>query len=113
MSAEYKEDAKIIDYTPDAAALAGAVVIQGTDIISVVVADLAADELGAVYIKGIFEFACASDSALAVGDNAFWNASSGLITATDTDVYAGRVTKAAASSLVRVSINFMPEKAGS
>lgn len=111
--AEYKEDAKIIDYTASADKTAGEVVVLGTDIISVIVADIDISDntLGAAYIDGVFEFD--TDDTLAIGDNAYWNASSEKITDEDTDVYAGRVVKATASSKVRVAINFMPEKSGS
>jgi predicted RecA/RadA family phage recombinase len=114
VQAVYKEDAVIIDYTAAADKTAGAVEILGTDIIGVIVADIdySTNALGATYVKGVFEFDT-SETTMVVGDNAYWSASSEEITATDTDVYAGRVVKASASSKVRVSINFMPEKSGS
>ena len=109
--ATFKQSGDVINYTPVAAETAGDVVIVGEDIISVAVADIEAGQLGAHYVKGIFEFATSDD--LEAGDNAYYNATSDEITDTDTDVYAGRVVEATANSKVLVSINFMPEYAGS
>jgi len=109
--AVYKQSGDVINYTPVTAETAGDVVIIGEDIISVVAADIEAGQLGAHYVKGVFEFD--TSDTFAAGDNAYWNSVSEEITDTDTDVYAGRVVEATANSKVLVSINFMPEYAGS
>ena len=109
--AQYKMSGDMIAYTPGAAALGGAVVVQGNDLISVVVSDITATGTGSAYIRGVFEFDCSEE--MAIGANAFWDASAVEITSTDTDIYAGRVTKATASSKVEVSINFKHEVTGS
>lgn len=109
--ATFKQSGDVINYTPSAAETAGDVVVIGEDIISVAVADIEASQLGAHYVKGVFEFD--TSASLEAGDNAYWNASSEEITDDDTDVYAGRVVEDAASSKVLVNINFMSEYAGS
>lgn len=109
--ATFKQSGDVINYTPEAAETAGDVVIVGEDIISVAVADIEAGQLGAHYVKGVFEFD--TSDTLEAGDNAYYNASSEEITDTDTDVYAGRVVEDSANSKVLVNINFMPEYSGS
>ena len=109
--AVFKTMGDLLDYTPGSAVLGGAVVVQGNDVLSVVVSDIAAADTGEAYIKGIFEFDCSED--IAIGLNAFWDSSAEEITSTDTDIYAGRVTKATASAKIEVSINFKHEVTGS
>jgi len=109
--ATYKMSGDMIDYTPGAIALGGAVVVQGNDLMSVVVSDITATGTGSVYIRGVFEFD--TSETFAIGANAFWDVAAEEITSTDTDIYAGRVTEANTGSTVRVSINFKHEVTGS
>ena len=109
--AQFKTAGDLIDYTPSADTLGGAVAVLGGDMIVVAISDIAADETGAAYIRGSFEFD--TEETMTQGDLAFWDASASKITATDTDVYAGRVVEDSASSKVVVSINFKHEVAGS
>ena len=108
--AQFKMSGDIVDYTPAAAVEGGDVKVLGNDLLAVVISDIAADETGSVYIRGVMEMPTASSS-LEVGDNAFWSGTA--ITATDTDVYAGRCTTDADGSVVQVSINFKHEVTGS
>ena len=100
------------DYTPGADKTAGAVEKLGTDedVIGVVVADVKANKLGSIAVTGVYEFP--TDLTEAVQGDAAYLASNGKITATDTDVYAGRVV-AQGSSVIWVSINKMFVPAGS
>jgi len=110
--AVYKRSGDIIDVTPVAAVTGGDVVVQDNDLISVAISDIAAGEEGQYYIRGSFEFD--TSETLAVGANAFWDAAAEEITSTDTDVYAGRVTKGTYNTTkVEVSINFKHEVTGS
>lgn len=111
--ATYKHSEQIWDYTPVAAATAGDVVLLGPseDVVAVVVADIAAGKLGSVYTTGVFEFTTADT--FEDGENAYWNASSEVITDDGTDVYAGRVVDQPTTTTVRVAINFGFESAGS
>jgi len=108
--AEYKMTGDIVDYTTVAAVLGGDVVLIGADVIAVIISDIAAGETGSAYVKGIVSFDCSED--IAIGANAFWSASSDEITSTDTDVYAGRVTKATSGAKVEVNINYKHEVTG-
>lgn len=110
--AQYKASGDMIDYTPGSATLGGAVVVQDNDLISVVISDITATGTGSAYIRGIFEFDT-DETGMVIGDNAFWDAAASKITATDTDIYAGRVTKYDTAGKIDVSINYKHEVTGS
>lgn len=111
--ANYKGESNVIDYTPTSAATAGDVVLLGTseDLLGIVVADTEASQLGALYVKGIFEFTTAV-SDFTQGDPCYYDSVNEVITEDVTDVYAGRVASQPTSTTVRVLINdssMMPE----
>lgn len=101
-----------LDYTPSSAVSAGDVVLFNSEMIGVCVTDIAANELGAVAVQGVYEFTTADT--FDQGEAAYWNAVGSVMTDDTTDVYAGRVTKTvAAGTKVNVAINFMCAPAGS
>jgi len=54
--ATYVQDGCALDYTPGAAIAAGDVVVQG-DLVGVAKRPIAANELGAIEVEGVFDFA--------------------------------------------------------
>ncbi len=112
-TATFKHDGKRIDYTPVAAVLAGAVVVQG-GFVGVATAPIAANEQGSLAIEGVFEFPKAGGSggsAFAVGERVDWDESASQIVAaegTTTTRQAGFVTKAAAATDTTVQVKLVP-----
>jgi len=106
----YKHKGESIDYTPTGAVTAGDVVVQGL-ILGVACNDIAANELGSLTIEGVFRFT--TSATFDVGDMAFYASGTDTITATDTDVYAGRVVLQPSATEVDVKINFLTEALGS
>ena len=64
--ATFIQDGKSIDYTPGSAVSAGDVVVQG-DLIGIAKLDIAADALGALAVKGVFDFPKAAGDSTAHG----------------------------------------------
>ena len=107
--ARYIQDSEAIDYTPASAVSAGQVVVLA-DLIGVAKLDIAANVLGALHIRGIFDFpkSTAGGSAIAVGTTVYWNTDSYVAQATaSTYKQLGKVVKAAvdADTTVRVALN--------
>ena len=71
----FVHDGDAIDYTPGSAVSAGDVVVQG-DLIGIAKLDIAADALGALAVKGVFDFPKASgdSTAIAAGAKVYWDA---------------------------------------
>lgn len=109
--ATYVQVGNTWDYTPESAVDAGDVIVL-TDIIGVAETDIAAGETGAIATKGVFEFAT-SVTTIAQGDACYYNASGDVITATITDVYAGRAADDYRSGKIRVDINVFSAPSGS
>ncbi len=89
-----------VDYTPDSAVSAGDVVVQG-ELIGVSMQDIAAGDLGALAVSGIFDFPkdTGSASAISAGAKAYWDEENEQATATaDSNVYLGKAIAAAAAS---------------
>ena len=61
-----------IDHTPGTAKSAGDVVVQG-ELVGVVVADIAANALGALHVEGVLNFTKKAATAFSAGDDAFWD----------------------------------------
>ena len=72
--ATFVQDGCAIDYTPGAAVAAGNVVVQGA-LIGVAKRPIAANELGALSVEGVFDFpkATGGGSAVAAGVNVYWD----------------------------------------
>jgi predicted RecA/RadA family phage recombinase len=96
-----------IDYTPGAAVAAGDVVLQG-DLIGVAKRPIAANELGALDVEGVFDFAKATNVAYTVGTILYWDDTNNLVTTTATgNKQIGKVVRAAATTdpTVRVRLS--------
>jgi len=106
--ATFVHEGNTVDYTPGSAVTAGDVVVQET-LVGVATQDIAASKLGALTVKGVFDFAKAttSGSAIAAGKKVYWD--SGNEVATETaggNTYLGKTVAAAtaAASTVRVRL---------
>ena len=94
-----------VDYTPSSNVTAGDVVVQGS-MVGVANRDIAANELGALAVDGVFDFAKGSDT-ITAGAKVYWNDSSNVATTTSTsNTYIGMAVAAAATgdSTVRVKM---------
>lgn len=107
----YRQPRACQDYTPSAASLAGEVARLADGRAAVTIADLAASQLGAQYVEGIFDLLSASATVFDVGEVVFWDASADLaIRATSAgagDYPVGRavVAKADGETVVRTELN--------
>ena len=95
-----------VDYTPGTAVTAGDVVVQG-ELVGVATQDIAANEKGALRVKGVFSFAKGSGSsdALTAGAKVYWDDTSDVVTTTaGSNKYVGKVVEAAAASASTVYV---------
>jgi predicted RecA/RadA family phage recombinase len=100
---------RTIDYTPSVAKTAGTVVEQ-SQLIGVVVTDIAANALGALAVEGVFDFpkTAGSNTAIAVGDKVYWDDGNTVATETTSGtIYLGKCVAAADDddTTVRVKMN--------
>jgi predicted RecA/RadA family phage recombinase len=98
----YQGPAICRDYTPGGAVDAGSIREREDGTVGVAVNDIAAGELGAEQISGVFKVVCASKT-FAKGDPVYWDASADTaLTADDTiesgDFYIGTADAAATTS---------------
>ena len=106
--ATFVQDGCAIDYTPGAAVAAGDVVVQG-DLIGVAKRPIAANELGALAVEGVFDFpkATGGGSAIATGVNVYWDVAE-AVAKTDSEAGAnkllGKTTKAAGDNDATVRV---------
>lgn len=99
--AQFIQDGKSIDYTPQADVAAGDVVVVG-DLVAIAKLDIVAGKLGALAIEGVFEVpkeAAAADKAIAFGTKVYWNATDKRVETSAgepaTHKYMGKTIKAA------------------
>jgi predicted RecA/RadA family phage recombinase len=105
--ATFVHDGRWIDYTPGADVAAGDVVVQG-DLVGVAVRPIAANQLGALAVAGVFDFAKGAGVAYTVGQILYWDDTNNVVTTTATgNKQIGKVVRAAASAdtLVRVRLS--------
>lgn len=78
MTARFIQDGKSIDYTPGSNVTAGDVIVQG-ELVGVAKQDIAAGQLGALAIEGVFEFPkpTGAGTDAAVGTMMYWDAADG------------------------------------
>lgn len=94
--------AAVRDYTPGSGVSAGEIREREDGQVGVAVNDIAASELGAEHIRGVFKVVCSSKT-FAKGDPVYWDASADTaLTADDTieagDFYVGIADAAATTS---------------
>lgn len=76
--ATFVQDGRVIDYTPGTAVAAGDVVVQG-DLVGIAKRPIAANELGALSVEGVFNFpkATGGSTAIAAGATVYWDVADG------------------------------------
>ena len=80
MGATFKHNGDAIDYTPSADVAAGDVVVQG-ELVGVAKLDIAANVLGSLAVKGVFDFPKASgDGGITAGAECYWDATNKVAT---------------------------------
>jgi predicted RecA/RadA family phage recombinase len=96
--ATFVQDGCALDYSPGAAIAAGDVVVQG-DLVGVAKRPIAANELGAIEVEGVFDFAKNTGVAYTVGQILYWDDTNNVVTATATgNKQIGKVIRAAATT---------------
>jgi predicted RecA/RadA family phage recombinase len=102
--AQFVQDGKSIDYTPESAVAAGEVKVIG-DIIGIAKVAIPAGKKGSLAVEGVFDVAKATDEAITAGAKCFWNATASQATATASDyIYMGECITAAAETDTTVRI---------
>jgi len=95
--ATYIDEGYSIAHTPSSAVSAGEVVVQN-DLVGVAKLAIAANVLGSLTVRGVFDFpkATGGGSAIAAGKKVYWDDTNDVITETSTDnTYAGKTIAAA------------------
>jgi predicted RecA/RadA family phage recombinase len=102
--AVFVQDGKYIDHTPGGALASGDVVVQG-DLVGVLLRPLAAGELGALVVDGVFDFAKNTGVAYTVGTILYWDDTNNVVTTTASgNKQIGKVTRAAATTDTTVRV---------
>jgi predicted RecA/RadA family phage recombinase len=102
--ATFVQDGKYIDHTPGSALASGDVVVQ-VDLVGVVLRPLAAGELGALAVDGIFDFTKNTGVAYTVGTILYWDDTNNVVTTTATgNKQIGKVVRAAATTDTTVRV---------
>lgn len=110
MSATFRHEGVMVDYTPGSAVSAGDVVVQG-DMIGVATAAIAANALGQLRVSGVFAFSksAGSTTALTVGAILYWDAGNEVVTSTaSTHKQIGPCVKAASVDDTTVRVLLVP-----
>lgn len=102
--ATFISDGRYIDHTPAGALASGDVVVQG-DLVGVVERPLAAGELGALAVDGVFDFTKNTGVAYTVGTILYWDDTNNVVTTTASgNKQIGKVARAAASADTSVRV---------
>lgn len=106
--AQFVQDGKSIDYTPGADVSAGDIVVQG-DLLGVAKLDIAANQLGALAVDGVFDIdkATGVGTGIAVGTKVYWDATNKQATADDNsgaNKYLGKTTATAGDDDAKVRV---------
>ena len=109
-TARFIHDGKSIDYTPGTAVSAGDVVVQG-ELVGIAKLDMAAGQLGALAVTGVFDVAKAAGAGtdIAVGAKLYWNATDKRVETTSGDPAGthktlGKAVRAAATTDATVRV---------
>jgi predicted RecA/RadA family phage recombinase len=91
-----------IDYTPGSAVSAGAVIVQA-DLVGVAEKDIAANTLGALSVRGLYNINKLSTDVVAVGAILYWDVANSRATITaSTHKQFGRAVAAAGNGATKV-----------
>lgn len=109
--ATFVQDGCSIDYTPGAAVAAGDVVVQG-DLIGIAKRPVAANELGALAVEGVFDVpkATGASTAITVGSTVYWDVTEGVAKTDDESAankLLGKTVKAAGDSDATVRVRLI------
>ncbi|MCK6485456.1 MAG: DUF2190 family protein [Phycisphaerae bacterium] len=107
--ATFVHDGAAIDYTPGAAVAAGDVVVIG-ELVGVTKTPIAANALGALAVRGVFDFAKATGvgTAISAGANVYWDDTNNVATTTATgNKLIGKCVKAAADANATVRVRML------
>ncbi len=107
--ATFVHDGEAIDYTPGTAVAAGDVVVIG-ELVGVAKSPIAANALGALAVRGVFDFAKATGggTAISVGANCYWDDTNNVATTTATgNKLIGKCVKAAADADATVRVRML------
>lgn len=102
----FVQEGASIDYTPGSAVDSGDVVVQG-ELVGVAKLDIAAGELGALAVEGVFDFpkSTGSGEAISAGANVYWDAANSVATTTvGSNKLIGKVVTAATASDTTVRV---------
>jgi len=105
----FVHDGDAVDYIPGADVAAGAVVVQ-SELVGVAKTPIAANVLGSLAVKGVFDFpkATGGGTAISAGANCYWNAAAQQATTTATgNKLIGKCVRAAADADATVRIRMM------
>lgn len=105
--ATYIQKGDVIDYVNETdATIAAGTAVALTDRIGIAATEIEAGATGTLAVAGIFEMDKTDALVIALGAAVYYNATTGLITATETDTPAGWAVaaSAAADTTVRVKI---------
>jgi predicted RecA/RadA family phage recombinase len=82
--AQFIQEGDAIDYTPGGDLAAGDVVVL-SDLVGVTKRDIKANQLGALAVTGVFDFAKTGGGGVtfAIGDKAYWDDATNVAVATD------------------------------
>jgi predicted RecA/RadA family phage recombinase len=107
--ATFVHEEQAIDYTPGADVAAGVVVVQG-ELVGVAKTAIKANTLGALAVKGVFDFAKATggSTAITAGANVYWDNTNKVATTTATsNKLIGKCVKAAADGDATVRVRML------
>ncbi len=107
--AVFVQEGCAVDYTPGADVAVGEVVVQG-DLVGVAKQAIAANQLGALVVEGVFDFAKATGggSGIAAGTTVYWDDTNNVATATASgNKLIGKVILAAADADETVRVRLM------
>lgn len=105
-TAQFIQDGRYVDYTPGSTVAAGDVVVQG-DLVGIAKGDIAAHQLGALAVEGVFDFTKATGvgTAIGVGTLVYWNDTTHQATTTATgNKLIGKCVRAAGDDEARVRV---------
>ena len=108
MTNTYLRDGNYVAYAPSSPVAAGAVVVQG-DLVGVAITPIAAGWIGSLAVAGVFVLpkATGTGTGLSVGTKVYWDATAGVVTASDgsgTNKYVGKVVAAATTGDATVQV---------
>jgi len=102
--AVFVQEGDCIDYTPGGALATGDVVVQG-DLVGVVTRPLAANEVGALAVLGVFDFTKNTNVAYTAGTILYWDDTNNVVTTTATgNKQIGKVVRAAGTTDATVRV---------